>query len=1072
MKAQGVSQLQYLSLLQRNIQLFALIDSGAQVNLISEHLCSALIVKDKFKPDIRQLRGMGGATTTILYWALIPFTFENGHIDDFPFAIIQGNSTLVIFGLPGLKQLNASINHALKYSKTPFGPIPLYEQRKDRASPYITSVNLSEVEEKSISDILSKAKVTEDFKQQLKELLLEYQDLWINKRRGVVQALTHRIRLDTKYPIASRARVHTEEHNQAIDKEIQKMLQDGVIVPSESPYSSEIVMVKKKTGDWRMCIDYRPLNKRTIGDAYNLPRIPELLRSVQNSKYFIALDLRSGYWQIPMDPESRQYTAFRSKSGLFEFTVMPFGLKNAPATFQRCMDFLLSDLKNNNVSVYIDDILIHHSTPEGCLTRLKTVFQRFRAAGITINLDKSQFFQEELEYLGHFISNGYIKPNQKKVEALNHINQPKTVHDIRSVLGMVGYFQSFIPYYSKIVLPITALLKERKEKNSPIEWTNTCQRALDQCITALKKATLTIPLENDEFKVHTDASEFAIGGVLLVKRNESWQPVHFVSKKLSGSQLNWPIREKEAYAIIHCLSKFDSLIRSRHFIVATDNQSLKWLFEAPSGKLARWAVLLSEYDMEIEWCKGSSNVVADFLSRHIDFPDPVKDYMCYNLTVDTNPSIISISTILNAYLTEPKPVGRGYIFNGDLIYYNGLLWVPPKLRTRVIAACHLLPPYCHPGTKRTAKNILKVFNWPYLHRDVGEYIQSCLTCQRLRRSDKPLSSYPHNPLDGPFAVLHIDFWSCTYQGQSYTVLTMIDAFTRWAEAEVMKTHVAEEVASAILKNWICRFGCPRRLVSDNEMVFNSSVLTKLHAALGVHHISTVPYRPQGNAPIEAFHKHLNRMFNDISLLPNIPIKDALPLALYRYRTLIHTSTHESPAFMLYGCDMRPIQPFDWRFREPSDHDSRIQYLSQVRKDILDQALRLRMYKMSEEVKQPLKIGELVLAPASSYEVQRHQVQTKTSLKLIPKWTLPARVIQTFPVNQRAIIKYLLTGVTREVHIIDLRVIKPPIDIHQRKEWGAQLSKVLHPDHRSEFETTWLYNFVNDSQMEDRMEDVS
>lgn len=1039
-----VSPLQFITLMNNNSELLALIDSGAQLNLISQELLRNLTF-NSIEGTVSRLRGVDNSVVKIVDWVLITMHLSNRMAVNVPFAVVNGIKSGVILGLPFLKQLRAKVDPANRIIEFPQGPLMLMEQPGRNQS---FNVNVVQIDIDLVSQICEKAKVSLKGKDHLKKLLQKYIQLYFKDKRGLVKGLTHVIRLTTSRPIVTRPRVHTVEHEKAINEEVEKMLQDGVIVPSNSPHSSEIVMVKKKTGEWRMCIDYRPLNNYTINDKYQLPRISDLLYSVKGSKYFIAIDLRSGYWQIPMELESRSYTAFRAGNGLYEFQVMPFGLKTAPATFQRNMDFLLGDLKFKNVSVYIDDILIHHQDESECLLLLEMVLDRLSRAGMTINLKKSEFFPESLKYLGHVISEGTLKPDGKKVEALHQLSVPKNVSEVRSLLGMIGYFQSFIPNYSQVAAPITDLLKghvnkKRVNQKTVIQWNQQCDASLQHLVTALKDATLNVPPDDAEFVVQTDASDRAIGGVLLWKKGDQLCPVYFVSKKLSGPQLRWAIREKEAFAIIHCLQKFDRFIRPTPFTVLTDNQSLKWLFDAKVGKLARWAIIMSEYNMTIKWIKGSTNVVADHLSRYTDEPDPVQDRMVYAVTVED--SLPSIKEILLAQKQTTTPMSRGYISKSSVIYYRGGLWVPEIYRQRIIAACHLLPPLNHPGVKRTKRIILRAFNWPDLHTDVTEYIKSCLVCQRLRPAYPFARLHPHDPLNGILSVLHIDFWHCTFRGVAYEVLTMIDSFSRWPEATVVTSKDSKTVASTIVCKWICRFGVPRRLVSDNEPSFVSAIIKNFAGILGIQRINTIPYRPQGNSPIEAFHKQLNKSFNTMMSFRDLGIDEVLQLALFSYRATIHSTLLESPAFMLYGLDPLPPQDCDWRFISDREHRERIEFLSQVRNDILERALQLRQFAIENHNESGIKVGDLVITRANPNDVYQHAVRTHTAVKLVPKWSLPCRVVNVSRNDTRIIVQFLLSGTTRLVHISDIKRISLPRDANQRRIWAEHFAKRVSED---------------------------
>ncbi|EZG42945.1 putative RNA-directed DNA polymerase, partial [Gregarina niphandrodes] len=284
-------------------------------------------------------------------------TLENGSELLTTFAVVDDvPSTLLILGLPFLIASAATCNFKRLSFVNRDGFARLYQQPASTDLPLNYSISLPD--DPSITEALQH--VTDlTARGAVAELLYKYSTLWKDRKRGVVSTIKHEILLTTTRPIVSRPRVRTPEQDKTIDSEIQKMLTDDVIRPSLSPYASEIVMVLKKTGDWRMCIDFRPLNRATIDDKYPLPKLSEMIRSIKDSRYFIALDLRSGYWQIPMSESSIEYTAFRTATGLYEFKVMPFGLKNAPATFQRSMNFLLDDLRYSGVLVYLDDILIH-----------------------------------------------------------------------------------------------------------------------------------------------------------------------------------------------------------------------------------------------------------------------------------------------------------------------------------------------------------------------------------------------------------------------------------------------------------------------------------------------------------------------------------------------------------------------------------------------------------------------------------------------------------------------------------------------------------------------------------------
>lgn len=1017
-----------------------LIDSGAQLNVISSALLPSCCWKPFKEKTKLSITGVNGVKSRIIEWITMNILLKNGLEIKLTFAVIDLPKSTIIFGIPFLKEVKAKLDFNINVLDTFGGPVDLLQIPKTLPCD-VNLTLLPQIKGLHMENLLPLQKNA------VLELLTKFSILWKANKQGRCAAIEHVIQLTTQRLISSKPRRYCEEHSKAIQKNINLMLKDNIIRPSMSPYCSEIVMVKKKNGEYRMCIDYRQLNKYTLPDKYPLPKISELLRSVKGAKYFVALDLRSGYWQIPMAEESIKYTAFRTPQGLFEFTVMPFGLTNAPSTFQRAMDFLLADLKYYGTSVYLDDILIYGETFEKCFAKLEVILGRLKEAGLTINLEKCNFFPKEISYLGHILSNGKLLPNVGRVKDLEFIKPAKNVTELRSILGMFGFYQMFISNYAELVLPLTNALRGVQGKNVNISWTNDMQIAVEKLAAELKTAVLEIPVDGDEYKLETDASDKTVAGILSVKRNNKWLPIEFTSKKLSGAQLRWPIREKEAFAIIHCLQKFDPFLRSRPFTVYTDHQSLQWMFNATTGKIARWASRLSEYEMQVIWKKGKDIVHVDFFSRQIEAETFLENRMVYCAKIENN-SLPTIEDVLFEQQTDSRPDTRGYITRGKVTYYRNGIWVPPKLRTKIIAACHLLPPFCHSGCKKTKSTILRVFNWPGIHEDVQNYIKGCLSCQRLRPGLERIQGLlKTHPIPGPFDVIYIDIYHCSFAGQQYSVLTMIDISTRWVEAEVIQRHTADAVSDAFLRCWVCRFGVPKILVTDNEKAFASDVLKKLVSTLGTTQLRTTPYHPQGNAPIESFHRMLNKriLLFDRELSGVTPFPTVLQLILWSYRIVVHSTTRETPAFLVYGLDLRPPFVQDWRFDSTGQEKDRINFLNIMREDIQYQAYQRRLRENEKNnIKRclpELKQHQLVLLRSTDKERQFAATSQNQVTKLVPRWSLPYRIIRVYPGGQRVLVRNLLTRHTRDAHISDIRLIEKPMDDVQQLVWEKELQEV-------------------------------
>lgn len=1039
--------LEFLSLMNNGMHFEALVDSGAQLNLVNSRLLPFLTYK-KVESPIKQIQGVGGNPSVVNGWVQFMVALQNNQKVEITAAVLPNIKQQCIVGCPFLYQVKAVIDHFNGVITTELGSIPLLLKFPNTLGAYSLSPG----------NLVSQADsvLTESQLSRLHRLIQNFPGIWDDRLPGIASTITHRIIISSQRPVVTRPRRHSPEQQKVIADEINKMLLNKVIRPSKSQYVSEIVMVPKKPQGWRMCIDYRNLNSVTIPDRYPLPRISDLLSSVKNTKFFVSLDLRAGYWQIPLDEESKQFTAFRCVSGLFEFDKMPFGLSNAPATFQRMMDFLFGDLRFSGVLVYLDDILIHGQSVECVLELLETVLGRLQEAGLKLNKEKCVFFPASMRYLGHILQDGCLIPDPEKVKALSLIKQPKTAHDLRSILGFVGYYQQYIPNFSRTLAPVFDILKTLKNtkmmnKKTKIDWEPAHWEALNKVINSLSVSVLKIPLETDNFLVETDASNDSVAATLSCQtQNSNWAPVEFASKKLSGVQKRWPIREKEAFAIVFAVNKFDHYLRGRRFQVHTDHESLQWMLKAQAGKISRWASRLAEFEMEIFYKKGKELAHIDFLTRFLDTEadDDIAPRMTYN--VATVAVLPAVDKVLELQKEGPVPTGKGYFERDGVIYFRNGIFVPLNIRVQIIKACHSMSPFRHPGVRRTKRLITKVFNWPYLHQDITKFIKSCLECQRSRPGLERLQGLLQiHPIPSVFETIYMDYWECTYRQESFVVLTMVDQFSKWAECVIINDKTVSTVTSAFLKCWVCRFGVPKTLITDNDKTFTSQMFQRLCCQLGISQLRITPYHPEGNAPVEAFHKTLKRGLMQFSELQNnaVSFDEALQLVLFSYRSVVHSTTNESPGFLCYGVDLRPAMDNDWRIARSNEEENRLKVLNNMRLDIQFQAVRncLSRIEAQNKNRNPLEFhkNDLILSAYSPSELLHVAHSTGEHVhKLIPRWSLPYRVISVHQGGKKAIAKSLITGINKEVHIQDARFILPPENEIQKEEWNAVVNAEL------------------------------
>ena len=458
--------------------------------------------------------------------------------------------------------------------------------------------------------------LSEEKQLELEAVLERFPDVF-REVPGRTTVTSHAIHVGDAVPIRQRAYRIPYAQSEVVQGEIEKMLEAKVIIPSKSLWASPIVIVGKKDGGVRFCVDYRKLNQVAKLDAYPMPRIDEVIDKISPAKYITTLDLAKGYWQIPLSPESKEKTAFVTPFGLYEFEVMPFGLHNAPATFQRMMDHVLQGCESF-AGAYLDDVIFSLSWEEH-LKHLAEVLSRLHEAGLTVKPQKCQFAQQEVHYQGHIIGRGKVRPDPAKIASVKDCPKPQTKKDVRAFLGLTGYYRRFVPSYSTIAALLTDLTKKgRPEKGN---WSAECQKAFQKLKNVLIEAPVLIiadPLK--QFVLYTDASDWGLGSVLSqVGRDEDKHPVAYASRKLFPREQRYSTIEKECLAIVWSLKLFHTYLLGRQFVIITDHQPLSRLhrMKHTNGRLSWWSLLVQPYSFQIHHRSGSKHGNADGLSRAV-----------------------------------------------------------------------------------------------------------------------------------------------------------------------------------------------------------------------------------------------------------------------------------------------------------------------------------------------------------------------------------------------------------------------------------------------------------------------
>ncbi|GJP43592.1 hypothetical protein CLOM_g3035 [Closterium sp. NIES-68] len=691
-------------------------------------------------------------------------------------------------------------------------------------------------------------------------------------------------------------------------KQIEYLLAKGPIRPSTSPYGAPVLFTPKPDGSLRMCIDYRALNKQTIKNKYPIPRIDDLLDQLRGATVFSKLDLRSGYWQIRMADNSIHKTAFRTRYGSYEYLVMPFGLTNAPATFQAEMNHILRPLLDECVVVYLDDILIYSRDMKQHVEHLRRVFEILRRERFYVKLSKSEFALEKVQFLGHMVSAQGVHVDPKKIKAVRTWKTPENVKELQQFLGFANYYNRFVPQYARIAAPLTNLLK----KNTPYKWETKHQEAVEQLKQALTSApVLILPVPERDYVIEADASDQAVGAVLMQDQGNGLQPIAYLSKKLHGAELNYPIHDKEALAIVIAFKAWRCYLEGRRTTVYTDHCSLKYLKTQPtlSRRQVRWIDFLeTHFHYDIVYKPGHKNK-ADALSR----PAHVAALQAEGM----NPLLKGLFT--HGYAIDPEiPLAeKRHLLQWDnnIAYRKGStkIWVPnyPPLRQLLLEEYHDVLYAGHFGSNKTLTGIAKHYYWPDLADDVQKFVTSCDTCQRMKSSKQKKAGLlqPLPVPEQPWQVVSLDFITGlppTSSGHD-AILVVIDKFSKMGH--FIPTHTTartEETAQLFVRHIISQHGIPTTLISDRDPKFTSKFWKELMSLLGTKLAMSSAYHPQTDGQTERLNQIVEQLLR-AACKDEISKWDLhLPVLEFAYNNATHAATGQTPFFLCYG--RHPLTP--------------------------------------------------------------------------------------------------------------------------------------------------------------------
>ena len=730
------------------------------------------------------------------------------------------------------------------------------------------------------------------------------------------------------------------------------------------------------------------MNAVTRKDAYPLPRVDDTLDTLAGSKWFSTLDLLSGYWQVEVDPNDREKTAFCTSEGLFEFCVMPFGLCNAPATFQRLMDAILAGLQWSSCLVYIDDLIIPGKTFPEHLDHLRQVFQRLKGAGLRLKPSKCNFCLKEVEFLGHVVGTEGVRTDPAKTEKVATWPVPTSKREVQQFLGLANYYRRFVKNFATIAKPLHHLT----EKTAKFEWTEQAQSAFEELRLRLVTApVLAFPDYTRPFILDTDASETGVGAVLSqLCEDGSECVVAYASRVLTRPERRYCVTRKELLAVVTFIQHFRSYLLGREFQLRTDHGSLTWLatFRQPEGQLARWLEKLQEFHFFIVHRPGKRHGNADSLSRrpctqcgrdsHDDPPEasiaisacspsavlmdrPIEDLR--QLQLDDGPT----GLLLRAVEKGEKPDAGDVRREGPeaqrllqlwdrLITDDGVLkrkyedvcghksWqqliVPHTLRDEIMLELHSGALEGHLGVDKTIAKIKERFYWPGIHADVDQWIRTCPECATRKSSPQRNRGPLHTIKAGyPLQVVAVDILGPLTEsdgGNSY-ILVAGDYFTKWMEAYAIPNMEAVTVARKLVDQMFCRFSPPDQLHSDQGKQFESTVMREICNILGMKKTRTSPYHPQCDGLVERYNRTLLDMLATTTQNHPFDWEDQLPKVCMAYNTSVQASTGYTPFFLMFGRQAR--MPIDLMYGSGRKREVPTTQYATTMKKALEEAYR-------------------------------------------------------------------------------------------------------------------------------------
>jgi hypothetical protein len=890
--------------------------------------------------------------------------------------------------------------------------------------------------------------------------------------------INHTINTGDHPPTSVRPYYKTVQQRKEMQQAVATLLDQRILRPSNSPWSSPVLLKKKPDGTHRFLVDFRKLNSITKKDSYPQPSAEELLHRMAGHRYFTKLDLKAGYFQIPIQESDIPKTAIITQDGLYEFTVLAQGLMNAPPTFQRVMNELVANGRWDYVVVYLDDIVIFSKTMEEHKQHVMEVISTLHKANFQVSPPKCSIAVEKIEFLSHIVTCDKVEPSPDKIKAIVDIAPPRTLSQANKFIGKVGYYRKFIRDFARLAAPIHQVTNKTRTKRHEFRWGPEQQDAFDKFKVILTSAPLFLdfPDRSVPFILSTDASDVRIAGVLKQKTNDGLKICYYKSRLLNNAESRYSATEREALAIYWCLNELRNFLGDTEISIETDHKPLVNMHRKKNygnKRIDNWLIHLQDLIpqiTEIKYQRGVDNTGPDYLTRYetIDTDNQQQSFCAITRSmtkqvVSNTPT--SSTAVKQNPIAPPSPLISTSMLDfalekiaaeqskdpdiqilisrihaqekmDNFVVYNKILfrlidkkkfgtkskvpYLPTSMVNSVLEAFHDHPMSGHFGVQRTLYKIRSRFWWPNMRKSVEHYISSCKQCMKFNilRSKTPGHLKSFDPPPDVFQVLHMDFWGpvrTSAEGNRY-VLVLTDNLSKYVIAKAMPNNTAMATAEFIMNELIMVHGAPERLITDNGVHFNNTLMKTITKTMNVVHAFSASYHPQTNGQVERFNSTFCTQLAKYYDENKDDWDNYLQSVVYAYNTGIHATTGYVPYELAFGRKQK--SPFDPMSKEIAltQPGHFYKYLQKTRRILLQQAqenIRHQQQSIKQRYDQHRKditysIGDLVFLKVCANRT-----------KLDERWIGPCSVIGKRG-EQNYLVEDMETGKATWAHISQLQ----------------------------------------------------